>query len=206
MSATREHDETPPRNVICCLLALEIADYDAKPVFDQIRFTQELRQLLSDATTQMTSDDVVSMLREDGALLSFLADPEECLTTALAIRAATLAQGRYCGLPLRMGINLGKAQIAEDEFGNPYVNGEGKQDADRLMRQGSTGQISAARQFVELLARTAPELGKLFEYRGLYSYSVGPPAVFVPNICTARWGIRAACRADSDPRGIFRHH
>jgi hypothetical protein len=114
------------------------------------------------------------MLREDGALLSFLADPKECFTTALTIREATLTQGRYRNLTLRMGINLGKAQIAEDEFGNPYLSGEGRQDADRLMRQGPPRQISVARQFVEILSRTAPELVELLEYQGLYSDTVGP--------------------------------
>ena len=174
MSAIREHDETAHRNVICCLLALEIVDYDTKPVFEQIRSTQDFRQLLTDATAHAASHDVVLMLREDGALLSFLADPEECFTTALTIREATLTQGRYRNLTLRMGINLGKAQIAEDEFGNPYLSGEGRQDADRLMRQGPPRQISVARQFVEILSRTAPELVELLEYQGLYSDTVGP--------------------------------
>jgi hypothetical protein len=167
-------NETGHRNVICCLLALEIADYDTKPVFEQIRSTQNFRQLLSDATAHAAPHDLVLMLREDGALLSFLADPEECFATALAIREATLTQARYGDLPLRIGINLGKAQIAEDEFGNPYLSGEGRQDADRLMRQGPPRQISVARQFVELLSRTAPELAALLEYQGLYSDTVGP--------------------------------
>jgi len=167
-------NETVHRNVICCLLALEITDYDTKPVFEQIRSTQNFRQLLSDATAHVAPHDLILMPREDGALLSFLADPEECFATALAIREATLVQGRYHDLPLRIGINLGKAQIAADEFGNPYLSGEGRQDADRLMRQGPPGQISAARQFVELLSRTAPALAESLEYQGLYSDTVGP--------------------------------
>jgi hypothetical protein len=174
MSANLDHDETTHRNVICCLLALEIADYDGKAVFEQIRSTQNFRQLLFDATAHTTPHDLVLMLREDGALLSFLADPKECFTTALTIREATLTEGPYRDLPLRIGINLGKAQIAEDEFGNPYLSGEGRQDADRLMRQGPPRQISVARQFVELLSRTAPELAELLEYQGLYSDTVGP--------------------------------
>jgi hypothetical protein len=175
MSATCDHDQTAHRHVICCLLALEIADYDAKPIFDQIRLTHDLHTLLFDATARATSRDLVSMVGEDGALLGFLADPEECFTTALTIRDATLTQGRYPDLPLRIGINLGKAQLAQDEFGNLYVSGEGRQDADRLMRQGLPRQISVARQFVEQLSRTAPELATLLEYQGVYSDTVGPP-------------------------------
>src|SRR5271169_4387243 len=178
-TATRDHDETAHRNVICRLMALEIADYDAKPVFDQIRLTEDFRRLLSDATARASSRDLVSMVREDGALLSFLADPGECLITALTIRESVLTRDRHRGLPLRIGINLGKAQIAEDEFGRPYVSGEGRQDANRLMRQGPPGQISVARQFVELLSRTAPELAELLEYLG------STPTTSVPrSVCT----------------------
>jgi hypothetical protein len=161
--------------VICCLLAVEIADYEAKPVFDQVRLTQDFHNLLSDTKVGASSHDVVSMVGENGALLSFLADPEDCFTTALTIREATLTQDVYRDLPLRIGINLGKAQIDEDEFGHPHVGGEGRRDVDRLMRQGPARQISVARHFVELLSRTAPELAELLEYQGLYSDSVGPP-------------------------------
>lgn len=175
MSATRDYDETAHRNVICCLLALEVADYDAKTVFEQIRLTQDFRSLLSEATAHTRSDDLVPIVREDGALLGFTADPQECFETALTIREATLTQDRYRDLPLRIGINLGTVQIAEDEFGRPYVSGEGRQDADRVMRQGPPRQISVARQFVELLSRAAPDLAELLEYQGVFSDTVGPP-------------------------------
>jgi hypothetical protein len=175
MSAIRDQGETVHRNVICCLLVLEIAEYDAKPVFDQIRLTQDFQQLLSDTTAHATSHDLLSIVREDGALLSFLADPEECFTTALTIREATLTQHRYRDLPLRMGINLGTVQIGEDEFGHAYVSGEGRQDAARVMHQGPPRQLSVARPFFELLSRAAPELAGLLEYQGVFSDTVGPP-------------------------------
>jgi hypothetical protein len=175
MTAIRDQGETVHRNVICCLLVLEIADYEAKPVFDQIRLAQDLRQLLSDTTAHATSHDLLSIVREDGALLSFLADPEECFTTALTIREATLTQHRYRDLLLRIGINLGTVQIAEDEFGHAYVSGEGRQDAYRVMHQGPPRQLSVARPFFELLSRAAPELAGLLEYQGVFSDTVSPP-------------------------------
>src|SRR5215813_10469013 len=110
--------ETDSRKAICCLLVLEIADYEAKPVFDQIRLTQHLRQVLSNTTAHVGTDDVVSIVREQGAVLSFLADPEECFATALAIREAMVSEPRYRDLPLRIGINLGSVEIARDEFGH----------------------------------------------------------------------------------------
>ena len=161
------------KNLICCLLAIEIADYEAKPIFDQVRVTQDFHNLLSDATVCATSHDLASIVGEDGALLVFLGDPEGCFVTALAIREATLTQDRYRDLRLRTGIDLGKAHIAEDEFGRTHVSGEGRQDADRLMRQGPPCQISASRRFVELLSRSAPDLAQMLEYQGLYSDNVG---------------------------------
>jgi hypothetical protein len=175
MSAINDHSEAASRNVICCLLALEIAKYDARPVFDQIRATQDFRKLLSDATAHAGSDDLISIVREDGALLSFLADPEECFTTALTIREAAATQDCYRDLPLRIGINLGTVEIAEDEFGHTYVSGEGRRDADRVMRHGPPRQISVARPFFEVLSRAAPTLSGLLEYQGVYTDTLGPP-------------------------------
>lgn len=161
------------KKLICCLLALEIADYKAKPIFDQVRLTQDFHNLLSDATRGATSQDLVSIVEEDGALLAFLCDPEDCFRAALAIHEATLTDDCYRDLQLRIGIDLGKAGIAEDELGHPVVTGQGRQDADRLMRQGPPRQISVSRRFVELLSRNAPELAELLEYQGLYSDSMG---------------------------------
>jgi len=175
MSHTPEHSGTAHRKLIACLLAVEVADYDANPVFDQIRLTHDFHNLLVDATTHATSYSLVSVVGEDGALLGFLADPEECFKTAFAIREATLTQDRYRDLSLRIGISLGKAEIAEDEFGHAHMSGEGRQDAERIMRQGPPRQISVGRQFVELLGRTAPELAESLEYQGLCFDSVGPP-------------------------------
>jgi hypothetical protein len=175
MNAIDHHRESSSRNVICCLLALEIAEYDARTVFDQIRLTQDFRKLLADTTAHARPGDVISVVREDGALLSFLADPEECFTTALTIREAASTQDCYQELPLRIGINLGTVEIAEDEFGHPYVSGEGRRDADRLMRHGPPRQISVARPFLELLSRAAPTLSGLLEYEGVFSDTLGPP-------------------------------
>ena len=163
------------KNLICCLLATEIADYEAKPIFEQIRLTQDFHKLLSDATVRVTSEDLISAVGEQNGLLAFLCDPAECFTAALAIRDATLKQDRYRELQLRIGIDLGKAHIAKDGFGQPHVNGEARQDADRLMRQGPPRQISVSRRFVEVLSRSAPELVESLEYQGVYSDNLGPP-------------------------------
>lgn len=175
MTVNRNPGETDSRKAICCLLVLEIADYETKPVFDQIRLTQHLRQVLSDTTARAGSDDVVSIVREQGAVLSFLADPEECFTTALAIREAMLNQHCYSDLLLRIGINLGSVEIARDEFGHAYVSGAARRDAERAMHQGRPRQLSVTRAFFEVLSRAAPELAGALEYQGVFSDTLGPP-------------------------------
>ena len=161
--------------VICCLLATEVADYQAKPIFEQIRLTRDFHELLLDATARVASHNLISAVREDSGLLAFLCDPADCITVALAMRDATLRQDRYGDLQLRIGIDLGKAHIAEDEFGQPQVTGEVAQDAGRLMRQGPPWQISVSRRFVELLLPSAPELVESLEYQGHYSDNMGAP-------------------------------
>jgi hypothetical protein len=174
MIENRNPGRTDSRKAICCLMVLEIADYDAKPVFDQIQLTQHLRQVLSDTTAHTAADDVVSIVREQGAVLSFLADPEECFTTALAIREAMLNHQCYRDLLLRIGINLGSIELARDEFGHAYVSGAGRRDAERVMRQGPPRQISVTRPFFEVLSRAAPELAGTLEYQGIFSDTLGP--------------------------------
>jgi len=168
--ALREADH---RKAICCLLAVEIADYEAKPVLDQVRLAQQFHHLLHESKVDASSDECVSVVGEGSALLGFFADAQECFATALRIREATLSQ--YRDLSLRIGVNLGQAEIATDEFGNPQVSGAARRDTDRLMRLSPPCQISVSRQFFEVLARAAPELAHLLEYRGLHPDPTGPP-------------------------------
>jgi hypothetical protein len=171
MSETQERQDH--RHMICCVLALEIAGYDAMPVFDQIRVMQDFRRLLSDVTATAGSD-FVSILREDGALLSFIADPEQCFRTALAIREASLAQDGYGDLPVRIGVSHGTVHIATDELGHPHMGGEARQDADRVMRHRLPRHISVTRSFFELLSRAAPESARMLEFQGVFTDTVGP--------------------------------
>lgn len=171
MSETQERQDH--RHMICCVLALEIAGYDAMPVFDQIRVMQNFRRLLSDVTATAGSD-FVSILREDGALLSFIADPERCFRTALAIRAASLTQDGYGDLPVRIGVSHGTVHIAKDESGHPHMGGEARQDADRVMRHRLPRHISVTRSFFELLSGAAPELARMLEFQGVFTDTVGP--------------------------------
>ena len=45
MNHRPEFMQLAQQRLICCLLALEISDYEAKPIFDQIRLTQAFHEL-----------------------------------------------------------------------------------------------------------------------------------------------------------------
>jgi hypothetical protein len=192
MNHRPEFMQLAQQRLICCLLALEISDYEAKPIFDQIGLTQAFHELVSDATAGVPPHELISAVGEEGGLLAFCCEPADCLTAALAIRDATLTQERYRDLQVRIGIDLGKAHIAEDALGQPQVSGEARQDADRLMRQGPPGQVSVSRRFVELLSRSAPELAESLEYRGTYSDDIGPPLYWYRAPAPADRGLETA--------------
>jgi hypothetical protein len=174
MSRTLALRDTDHGKVISCLLALEIADYEAKPIFDQVRLTHEFHSLLHESKIGVSTDECVSVVGEEKALVGFFAATQECLATALMIREAMLTQDRYRDLLLRIGINLDQAEVATDEFGNPQVSGEARRNADRFMRLGPPLQISVSPRFVEVLSRDAPELANLLEYQVLSSDPLGP--------------------------------
>jgi hypothetical protein len=161
------------RRLICCVLAIEIADHDSLPVFDQIRITQDLRSVLLEATTAVPPQDLICVAREDGALLGFLADPAACFDSALQVREACLTQERYRDLQPRMGIDLGPAEVLEEELGQAYLGGEARRDAERVMRQSPPRQIGVTRSFFELLARASPDLSRRLRHQGLLSDTMG---------------------------------
>ena len=93
------------------------------------------------------------------------------------------------------GSTLGTVEIAEDEFGHPYVSGEGRQDADRVMRHGPPRpDLGRAPVLRGPVARSAT-LSGLLEYQGVFSDTLGPP------LCLYRVPSAAEHRAGSKPCG-----
>jgi hypothetical protein len=163
------------RRLICCVLAIEIAEHERRAVFDQIRITQALRALLAEGTAALAPQDVIAIPRENGALVAFTADPAACFRAALGVREAFLHDERGRDLQPRIGIDLGPVELLEEEPGQAYLGGEGRRDAERLMRQAPPGQVSVTRSFFELLARAAPDLAARLTYKGLMTDAVGRP-------------------------------
>jgi hypothetical protein len=164
------------RRLICCVLAIEIAEHARKPLFEQIRITQDLRRLLVESAARVPAEDMIAIGREDGALLGFVADPAACFTAALAVRDAFLEDERYRALQPRIGIDLGRVELIEDEeTGALRLGGDGRRDAERLMRRSPPGQVSVSRSFFELLCREAPELTGRLKDQGLLTDTDGRP-------------------------------
>jgi hypothetical protein len=164
------------RRLICCVLAIEIAEHERKPLFEQIRLTQDLRHVLAEAAAAVPAEDIVAIGREDGALLGFVSDPAACFAAALAVRDAYLAGEQHRALQPRVGIDAGPIELIEDEeSGALRLGGDARRDAERLMRQSPPGQIAVSRAFFELLCRVAPDLAAPLKDRGLLTDTAGRP-------------------------------
>jgi hypothetical protein len=163
------------RRLICCVLAIEIAEHERRELFDQIRLTEDLRRVLADAAGALPKQELIAIAREDGALLAFVADAVACFAAALALRQACLTDARHRDLQPRIGIDLGPVEVLEDDPGQAYLGGEGRRDAERLMRQGPPCQLSVSRSFFELLSRAAPDLAAQLKYQGLLTDTAGRP-------------------------------
>ena len=171
-------DTDPPlqhRRLLCCVLAIELAGHEERPVFDQIRATHDLRQLLADAASTVPRHELVAIGREDGVLLVFAADPAACFETAFAVRAASLEERPDRNLQVRIGIDLGPAELIEEAAGQAWLGGDARRDAERLVRHIAPGQLAVTRAFFEVLTRLAPAHCARLEYQGLLSDTVARP-------------------------------
>ena len=133
-------------------------------VFQQIDLKTQLNEILGRVLESTATSERIMLDTGDGAALCFLGDPEDALTAASNLRAATAA----AALPLRIGINLGPVRIIKDVNGRPNVVGDGINDAQRVMGFAKPNQILVSRSYYEVLSRLSQEYSQLFSYVGLH--------------------------------------
>ena len=152
--------ESPGRTVVCSVLFLDIADYSKKSVAEQAKLKQRSNDVLSDALESVASHDRVILDTGDGAAIAFLADPEDALFVALAIR------DKASDLPLRMGINLGPARLVKDLNGQVNIIGDGINVAQRVMSFSEPGQLLVSRSYYEVVSCLSDHYANLFTHQG----------------------------------------
>jgi PEGA domain len=167
MTEQHESGESGQR-LICCLLAMEIDDYQGRPVFEQIPLTQAFKRLLADTVEAADAADLIRSEQEDSAVLCFVGEPTQCFASALKLRKAAQEQDAYRDLNLRIAINLGPVRVRKNSFGHPELSGEGMRDAQLALRDAQPGEIVVARAFFEVLSRTAPGYASQLKHKGLH--------------------------------------
>lgn len=152
--------ESSGRTVVCSVLFLDIVEYSKKSVAEQAQLKQRSNDVLSDALESVASRDRVILDTGDGAAIAFLADPEDALFVALAIR------DNASDLPIRMGINLGPARLVKDLNGQVNIIGDSINVAQRVMSFADPGQLLVSRSYYEVVSCLSNDYASLFTHQG----------------------------------------
>src|SRR5258708_39406109 len=117
------------RTFICSVLFLDIVEYSARSVAEQIRLKERFNAVLMEAITGVATDDRIILDTGDGAAVSFLGDPEDALFAGMSMRDAVVGEQELSGgaprLRIRIGVNLGPVRLVKDIHGQPNLIGDG---------------------------------------------------------------------------------
>jgi class 3 adenylate cyclase len=162
--ASQSQPSDSRRTLLVTVVFIDIVDYSKHMVFQQIDLKTQLNEIVTRVLESTATSERIMLDTGDGAALCFLGDPEDALTAASNLRAATAA----VALPLRIGINLGPVRIIKDVNGRPNVVGDGINDAQRVMGFAQPNQILVSRSYFEVLSRLSQEYSQIFSYVGLH--------------------------------------
>ncbi len=157
--------EQPSRTLVCSIVFLDIVDYSARPVAEQMLFKQAFNKLLSAALENVHARDRVVLDTGDGAAITFLGDPEDALFVAMSLRAAARAEATGA-IAIRFGINLGPVRVVKDINGQMNIIGDGINVAQRVMSFAQSGQLLVSRSFYEVVSCLSLDYASLFSYVG----------------------------------------
>src|SRR6266436_9660580 len=158
------------RTFICSVLFLDIVEYSARSVAEQIRLKERFNAVLMEAITGVATDDRIILDTGDGAAVSFLGEPDDALFAGMSLRDAVVGEQELSGgaprLQIRIGVNLGPVRLVKDINGQPNIIGDGINVAQRVMSFAEPGQILVSRSYYDVMARLSEDYGKLFHYEG----------------------------------------
>ena len=157
--------EQPSRTLVCSIVFLDIVEYSAKPVAEQLLLKQQFNKLLSSALENVAPRDRVVLDTGDGAGITFLGDPEDALFVAMSLRAAARAESSGA-IAVRIGINLGPVRLVKDINGQINIIGDGINVAQRVMTFAQAGQLLVSRSFYEVVSCLSLDYASLFSYVG----------------------------------------
>ena len=152
--------------VLCSVVFADIVGFSKLSVQGQIAAKERFNAQLAAAIGDFPADKRIILDSGDGGSVSFLRDPEPALLVALRLRAAAREPGSS---RLRIGINLGPAQIVKDLNGLPNLLGDGINTAERIMSFSPPGGLFVSRSYYEAVSRLTDEYQELFQPAGVHA-------------------------------------
>lgn len=155
--------------MLASFLFVDIVGFSKVPAARQHAFKAGLITVLHRHLSALHRGDYRLRDTGDGALISFLNNPEHALYLALAIAEdlGQVAEGADISLgDLRTGINLGAVKESIDVEQRPNYVGDGINAAQRIMDFAQPGQITASRSFMEAVAHLDAGYAALFQHLG----------------------------------------
>ena len=164
----------PSRTFIGSVLCVDLVGYSKRTVDEQITVKSAFNSVLSTVIKHVRADDRIILDTGDGAAVSFLGDPDECLKVGLELRDRLMEAGERLGVrsgegPVRIGMHMGPLRVALDMNGHPNIIGDGLVAAERVMGFAQPGQIVASRGFHEMVSRLSAENTAMFRYEGKHT-------------------------------------
>ena len=164
------------RTLICSVVFADLVGHTKKSVIAQAASKRRFIAHLDAALADMAATERIVLDTGDGAAIGFLADPEDALYAAIALRDRVQRQvvddaligDAEESLPdtLRIGINLGPVKLVCDVNGQRNLVGDGINFAQRIMGFAEPGEILASRAFHEVIACMSADFTALFRYVG----------------------------------------
>lgn len=162
MSATRGNTK------MCSVLFAGIAGYPGQTNVEQIALKERFVSLWMIATSKIPETDVMVVDTGDGAAMTALVEPEDCIRVALKLRELMVTEDpRFSTpMPLRMGINFGPIQLSTDIHGKPCVVGDAVNTAQRVMGFADPGQIVVSRAYYDIILPLSHRYEEMFHHLG----------------------------------------
>lgn len=151
------------RTFVGSVVCIDLVGYSMRSVEQQESIKRRFNRLLTKALHGSPEKGRTILDTGDGALITFLGDPEHCFSVALRTRDVMNADA----LPVRLGIHLGSVKLSVGMSGNPSIVGDGVNVAERIATFAEPGQIVVSRAFHDVVSRLSDAHARLFAAAGV---------------------------------------
>lgn len=159
---------------ICSVIALDVIDFSKKTEIEKGEIRSQFNHLISLAVIDIPESDRLIVDTEQGAVIACSGPLEDALEDALfislTIRDEILKNNAQSLKPLyvQFGINLGSVSLTNKK-GEADINGEGADEAKRIMSFANPNQILVSRVYHEMASKLTQDISKMFEQYDMHA-------------------------------------